>query len=257
MTHSGLYRGELFHARHTPRPHAFAYRLFMLYLDLDELPGLLDGIPLWSARGFNLAWFRRADFLGDPRQPLAEAARDLVQQRCGLRPTGPVRVLTHLRYFGYQINPVRLYFLFAADGVSAQAVIAEVTNTPWGERHCYVLHQPLPGSPAGSPRYAFDKALHVSPFMPPDIRYEWDLPAPGERFDTRLRCVRDAADVFEAGLRLAREPITAATLLGALARQPAITARIALAIYWQALRLALKRMPWFRHPSTLQPRRPP
>lgn len=248
MTHSALYCGVLSHTRHLPQRHAFAYRLFMLYLDLDELPRLFDAIPLWSARRPAPAWFRRADFLGSPERPLAESARDLVQQRCGLRPAGPVRVLTHLRYFGYQINPVRLYFLFAAGGTAVQAVIAEVTNTPWGERHCYVLHRAEPGAD-GVPCYGFDKVLHVSPFMPPDLRYEWALPVPGPRFDSRLVCRREGALWFEAGLALQRRPIDTPTLLGALARQPLQTARIALAIYWQAARLWCRRLPWYPHPA--------
>ncbi|GAB4357322.1 MAG: DUF1365 domain-containing protein [Immundisolibacter sp.] len=247
MTHSALYRGVLSHTRHLPRRHAFAYRLSMLYLDLDELPQLFDGIPLWSARRPAPAWFRRADFLGSPLRPLADSARDLVQQRCGRRPTGPVRVLTQLRYFGYQINPVRLYFLFDADGSAVEAVIAEVTNTPWGERHCYVLHEAVPGAD-GVPCYAFDKVLHVSPFMPPDVRYEWALPVPGTRFYSVLTCRRQGAVWFEAQLALERRPIDAPTLLRTLARQPLPTARIALAIYWQAARLWCRRLPRYRHP---------
>ena len=114
-------------------------RLFMLYLDLDELPALFDGYRLASARGRSLAEFRRADHLGDPRRPLADEVRALVAARSGTAPAGPIRLLTNLRYLGHAFNPVCFYYCFDAAGERVEAVVAEVTNTPWGECHAYVL----------------------------------------------------------------------------------------------------------------------
>ena len=136
---SCLYEGSVRHRRHgTPRDELH-YRMFMVYLDLDELPECFDGRLLWSARRPALAWFRRADHLGDPRTPLAEAVRELVAERTGTRPEGPIRLLTHLRYFGHCFNPVSFYYCYDATGEQLSAVVAHVTNTPWGERHSYVL----------------------------------------------------------------------------------------------------------------------
>ena len=136
---SCLYLGRVWHRRSKPRPHAFSYRLYFVYLDLDELPRLFDGRWLWSAQGFNLAWFRRHDHLGPPERPLKLAVADLVEQRLGFRPTGPIRLLTQIRYLGVAMNPVSFYYCFAPGGAQLQAVVAEVHNTPWNERHCYVL----------------------------------------------------------------------------------------------------------------------
>jgi DUF1365 family protein len=113
--------------------------MFMVLLDLDELPRCFDGRLLWSARRPALAWFRRADYLGDPGTPLARAVRELVAERTGTRPEGPIRLLTHLRYFGHCFNPVSFYYCYDRDGERVQAVVAHVTNTPWGERHAYVM----------------------------------------------------------------------------------------------------------------------
>jgi hypothetical protein len=164
---SRLYEGWVRHRRHAPTPHAFRYRLFQPYLDLDELPATLDGRLFWSARRPALAWFRRADHFGDPAVPLAEAVRTEVARQTGARPTGPIGLLTHLRYFGYCFNPVSFYYCWDAAGASLEFLLAEVTNTPWGERHCYVVDLRA-GAPAPTP-----KAFHVSPFMGMDQEYRW------------------------------------------------------------------------------------
>ena len=136
---SRIYKGWVEHRRMAPREHRFRYRMFMLYLDLAELPQLFDRTPFWSARRPALAWFKRSDYLGPAQVPLDQAVRDLVAQRIGARPTGPIRLLTHLRYFGYSMNPVSFYYCFDPSGQTLETIVAEITNTPWKERHQYVL----------------------------------------------------------------------------------------------------------------------
>ena len=148
----------------------------MPYLDLDELPELLDPFWLWSARRPAPAWFRRADYLGPADRPLAPAVRDAVDSRIGHRPRGPVRVLTHLRYLGACFNPVTFYYCFEPDGERLHSVLAEITNTPWGERHAYALD--CRGRAGRVHRFSFDKAFHVSPFMCMAHRYHWRLSVP-------------------------------------------------------------------------------
>ena len=212
-------------------------RLFLMYLDLAELPQALDGVPRALAR------FRRADYLGDPRVPLDVAVRDLVQERLGVRPAGPVRMLAHLRYLGHCFNPVAFYFCFAQDGVTVEAVVAEVTNTPWGERHAYVAAGGGNADHVLESRHA--KAMHVSPFMPMEMTYRWRVATPGERLTVAIEN-RDAAGalVFEARLALERRELSRAALLRTLARHPAMTLRVLGGIYGQALRLRLKGARW-------------
>jgi DUF1365 family protein len=246
--HSAIYEGVVTHRRRTPVAHAFRMRLFLMYLDLGELPQLFDGHPLWSARGPALARFRRADYLGDPATPLDEAVRDLVQERLGFRPAGPVRMLAHLRYLGHCFNPVAFYWCFAPDGERVEAVVAEVTNTPWGERHAYVA------AGAGNADHVLEsrheKALHVSPFMQMEIAYRWRVGTPGERLAVRIENHdAEGALVFDAQLALRRRPITSASLTRVLVRHPAMTLRALAGIYGQALRLRLKGARWHAHPG--------
>lgn len=251
--HSALYHGWLDHRRLAPRRHAFRYRLFMAYIDLAELDEVFRGRWLWSTRRMALARFDRRDHVGDPAQPLDESVRALVAERTGCRPAGPIRLLTHLRYFGYVFNPVSFYYCFDAAGCTVEAVVAEVGNTPWGERHCYVLRGG--GAIAGPLQARSMKAMHVSPFHPMGLCYDWQLHTPSEALAVHmtLRSIESADSesepVFGATLALERVPITGAALAGTLLRFPWMTAKVIAAIHWQALRLWLKRVPIYGHPT--------
>jgi DUF1365 family protein len=250
---SCLYEGSVRHRRTAPLHDEFRYPLFMAYLDLDELPRLFDGRTLWSARSPAVAWFRRADHLGDPRVPLKDAVHELVEQRLGKRPQGPVRLLTHLRYFGHCFNPVSFYYCFDATGEHVQATVAEVTNTPWGERHCYVLPV-LDTADHGTATLMygrFEKRLHVSPLMGMDHVYDWRQSVPGAQLLVHIESHRSdgGAKVFDATLSLRRKEIDARSLRDALLRYPLLTVRIQTRIYAHAARLRLRGAEWFTRPD--------
>jgi DUF1365 family protein len=249
--HSCLYEGAVHHRRRGAIPHAFGYSLFLTYLDLDELDDVFRGRWLWSTRRPALARFRRTDHFGPPDQPLAATVRDLVQSRTGTRPEGSIRLLTHLRYFGYVMNPVSFYFCFDPHD-ALQAVVAEVTNTPWGETHCYVIEPSSDDESlsSGPPilRASHPKQLHVSPFLPMDLQYRWQIGLPGERLTIQIENEQSGERVFHASLTLQRRPIATAQLAGVLLRYPLMTARITAGIYWQALRLWWQGATFFPHP---------
>lgn len=257
---SALYVGQVQHRRHAPHPHAFRYPLFMLYLDLDELDRVFAGRWLWSVGRRNVAAFHRTDYLGDPSVPLDEAVRRRYAEEAGRRPEGPIRVLTHLRYFGYAFNPVSFYYCFQADGETLDGIVAEITNTPWKERHSYVLPaseaQQMATSAASLPspvcvlRWCFEKRFHVSPFLPMACDYDWRFSAPGERLFAHMDVERRNGRDFDATLSLQRRPLTGRTLAACLLRYPWMTARVIFAIHWQALRLWLKRTPVYDHPGS-------
>lgn len=246
---SSLYAGWVRHRRDAPVPHAFRYRLCLLYLDLAELPRALEGRWLWSARRPALARWHRGDHLGDPARGLDGEVRDLVEGHTGRRPVGPIRLLTAPRVLGYGFNPVSFYYCWDADDRMLEAVVAEINNTPWGERHCYVLPASHSEGTPGKLRFRFGKDFHVSPFLPMDMRYDWRFSTPGDRLLVHMENWRDGARQFDATMTLDRVPITGTALTGALLRYPLLPLKVSAAIYWQAFRLWLKRVPVHTHPD--------
>ena len=247
---SSVYRGTIRHRRMSPVQHEFRYGMFMLYLDLAELPQVFDRRWLWSTRRPSLAWFRRADYLGDPSVPLERAVRELVEARTGRRPTGPIRLLTHLRYFGYLQNPVSFYYCFDESGTAVETIVAEVTNTPWSEHYAYVL----PATPGASRhRIRHSKQFHVSPLLPMDHDYDWVFSTPDRELTAHMENLDHGQLVFDATLVMRRQPLTGATLMSCLVSYPFMTAAVVAGIYWQALRLKLKGARFYPHPKTRGP----
>lgn len=225
-----------------------------MYLDLAELDELFDQRWLWSARRPTLAWFKREDHLGDHARPLDSEVRALVEKETGRRPRGRIALLTHLRYFGYCMNPVSFYYCWAADGVALEAIVAEVHNTPWNERHCYVLDARARPETASRLQFEFDKAFHVSPFMPMEQKYVWGFSTPGETLKVHMQSYEAGHKLFDASMHLEAVAISGWSLARVLIAYPFMTGRVILAIYWQALRLWLKRTPFHSHPKHRIPR---
>lgn len=250
---SALYEGTVRHRRHAPRTHAFSYRMFQPYLDLGELDEVFAERWLWSVERGNVASFRRRDFHGDRDTPLDASVRDAVQAQLGRRPDGPIRLLAHLRYFGHVFNPVAIYYGYRADGTTLDWIFAEITNTPWNERHGYVLPVADADQAHGMLRWDFDKAFHVSPFLPMERRYGWRFNAPGEVLRVHMDVFDGTRREFDATLTLQRRPLDGPNLARALVQYPAMSTKVVAAIYWQALRLWLKRVPLQPHPKLRQP----
>ena len=246
---SCIYEGRVRHTRQQPVAHQFDYRLFMMYLDLDELPLLFRRRWFWSATRPALARFRRSDHLGPAGRALADVVRDLVERETGKRPLGPIRLLTNLSYFGYCFNPVSFYYCFGNDGETLEYIVAEVNNTPWGERDTYVLNCQDSSVTETSWRFQPSKKMHVSPFMPMDVEYDWVLSAPAKRLTVFMANSKDGQRFFDTAMVMKRKSISGWSLASVLLRFPLMTGKIIFAIHWQALRLWAKRCPVYIHPD--------
>lgn len=238
--------GRVWHRRSVPRPHAFSYRMWMSLLDVDGIEARFARSRFWSVERFNLVTFRRRDYLGPSDMALGEAVRRHVEHEAGFRPGGRVRMLTHLRQWGWCFNPVTFYFCEAPDG-RLLSVVADVHNTPWNERHAYVLDARGQRGPDFS--FDFDKAFHVSPFLPMDMRYAWRFHYDTDRIGVHMRLMREATECFSSGMRLTLREMTPVGMRRMPLKFPFMTLRVTAGIYYQALRLWLKRIPFFTHPA--------
>jgi len=223
---AATYVGTIRHRRFAVRRHAFRHRIALGYVDLEALR---------PARG--LVRFDAADFLDAP------AVRALVAERTGAAaPTGSIGLLAQPRSLGKGFNPVSFYYCHQADG-TLHSVVAEVTSTPWGERHAYVIPA---DTAAPVTRGELVKALHVSPFMGMDQRYAWSTTRPGATLSVHIESREGAGRAFDATLSLRRRPFSAARLAGGALRTLSL-------IYLHALVLAIKRVPIHPRPEESHP----
>jgi len=243
---SGIYIGRLRHRRFTPRKHEFEYPIFMALLDIDRLPELMRVSRFCSVNRWNWASFDDRDHFGDPLAPLRERlARDAQNDGVEL-PDGKIFLLTHLRYLGYNFNPVSFFYCCNRAG-RVDAILAEVNNT-FGETRNYWLTDRLREAGVGR-AYRFSKKLHVSPFMQMDCSYKFSFNEPAERISVHTDVMRNGVAMFDATLTMERLEWNAANLHRTLARFPWMTARVIAGIHWEALKLYLKKVPLISHPG--------
>ena len=218
----------------------------MLYLDLDELPTIFERFWFWSKEKKNIASFFAKDYFSDSKGCIASAIRCEVEKQCQVKPKGCIRMLTHLRYFGHCFNPVTFYYCFDKSGTKVDFIVAEINNTPWNQRYRYVLDNRK--NKTSQVDTAFSKLFHVSPFLPLDMNYRWRFSAPEEKLSVFMQNFKDNEKVFDATLVLNAEPITSTSLAKALIKFPLMTWQVSFGIYWQALRLWLKKIPFYSNP---------
>lgn len=253
---SAIYSGKLRHRRFFPKSHEFTYDACMFYLDLEELPQLFEKNKFWSFNRFNLGWFNRKDYFGDASIPLDQAIRNYVKQELGYCPEGSICLLTQLRVWGFCFNPVSFYFIFDKDASVPKFILAEVNNTPWNQRHAYLLAC----DEKGKVNTDFKKQFHVSPFNPIDMQYHWISTTPAEQLVVHMENHQQSVDGktrhMDATLTLKREVWSARRLNSIIWTMPWLAIKIPVAIYWQALRLFIKRVPVYSHSSVQQPSTP-
>ena len=245
--HSCIYKGQVNHRRFDPRAHAFTYKLFMMYVDLEEISSIFNRYRLWQVNKPGVASFNRKDHYGDPTQSLLDMIRELVFKRTGESIRGPIRLLTHFKYYGHIFNPISVYYCFDEDGEQLTHVVAEVTNTPWKEQHCYVL-------PGKSQQNRFitqshKKEFHVSPFMNMEMDYQWNIHTPSNNLTLGIENISNGKKLFDASINLKRIEINHKNLTSILINYPFMTLKVVSAIHFQALSLWLKGINYVPHPK--------
>jgi len=256
LQRSCIYEGTVVHWRRGDVEHEFSRRIYMLYLDLAEIPAILNRGRLYSASRWALARFDRRDHWGDPEVPLDETIRRLVEKETGARPEGRIAILTQLRHLGMCFNPLSLYFCRRPDETATETLVAEVRNTPWLEMHPYVI--PIPpdeGQVANGSRRDLvhrletPKTFHVSPFLEMDYVYHWKVSEPGEKLLVQIENWRDGERVFGASLRAERRPFDPKTFRRMQLRYPLVPAQVIGSIYYEAYRLWRKGARFQSHPK--------
>ena len=241
-----LYQGRITHHRLQPKRHAFAYSIFMTYVDLEQLADISTQQRFWSLERFNLASFRQRDFGDSTDLPLIQQIQQFIKNQTQETYQGKIFLLCHWRYLGILFNPIALYYCFDEQGLKLQHVVAEVTNTPWLQRHRYLL-TPTPKFNAFYSTY--NKALHVSPFMPMNLFYHFDYQIPDENLSFNMRVHNDTECVFTANLTLEKKVMTPRQRDRFILGYPWMTAKVIIGIYWQALKIKAKGLSLFPHPS--------
>ncbi len=248
---SALYFGSVRHVRLRPAKHEFEYPLFMAFLDVEKLPSLMGVSRLSSYNRWNWASFHDCDHFGDLRKPLRERLQDNAALHNLELPDGQIFLLTHLRYLGYNFNPVSFYYCFDRQE-NVQLILAEVNNT-FGETQNYWLS---PANQATNPgqilSYEFPKNFHVSPFIAMNCRYKWSFTSPGDSLLVQTNVAENGQPLFGGTLALSRRPWSAKWLRHALFHFPWVTVKTIMAIHWEAARLRLKNVPRLPHPGPAQ-----
>jgi len=246
---SRIFEGWIRHRRYQPKNHAFRYPVFMNWLDLGELDQVMARSKLWSLERFNLVSFFRKDYLGDAGQDLTSAVKQRIEEETGDLFTGRICLLTHLRFLGFCFNPVSFYFCYPEGAEQPRYILAEINNTPWDERHCYVLDTRT--SPLANEKWTFefDKAFHVSPFMPMQLRYLWKFSLHGRNITIHMQLQQENQCCFDATLLLKAQDMSQWSMIAIPLRYPFMSCWVIILIYWQALLLWLKGIPSFDHPD--------
>jgi len=244
----GIYAGTLTHRRYVPKRHAFEYPLFMVLLDVEHIPEMLNVSRFTSHNRFNWASFDDRDHFGDPASPLRRRLEIEAERHGVALPEGRILLLTHLRYFGYAFNPVSFFYCY--DGqANLRVVVAEVNNTFGETRNYWLDSRNEIGRGGRLRRFQADKAMHVSPFMPMEMTYTFGLSEPAEELTVYMNTINDSGVTFDATLRMTFREWSAENIRSALVRHPWMTMKVILGIHWQALVLLCKKVPVFKHPT--------
>lgn len=284
MLNSCIYEGVIRHRRRVPAKNSFKFAAFMFYLDLEEIDRVFSKRWFWSTRKFAYASFRREDHLKQfpATRPLRNCVIDVLSGHGIEQPVGRIGLLTQFRYCGFRMNPVSFYYCYDQRDQRLLAVIAEVNNTPWDQQHVYVIgdHRTKNQNPSAMAEASIDsdaetpaaerrtdesrqchrqryirterlnKSFHVSPFMHNDMHYRMIYSLPEDRIGVKMENIENGQKIFDVSLLMHRQPITSTRLFWMGVKYPLYSMKVFAGIYFQALKLYLKKVPFYPHPES-------
>lgn len=236
---SAIYKGEVFHRRFVPKNHTFSYKVFLMWLNLDEIELLNTSVKGFSSESWAPIRFKRQDYYGDPSKPLKQCILEKMTELAGQEMQGDIYLLSQMRTFGFYFSPVNFYYLQQHDGTFSH-LLAEVSNTPWNERHYYLVDL--------AKQEDSEKQFHVSPFNPMDMQYKWAISQPQDILQLSLSCHKESKH-FVASLNLSKIEMNSKNLFNVVVSIPNMAIKTVFGIYWQALKLFLKGVPVYPHPE--------
>jgi DUF1365 family protein len=236
---SCLYIGTIRHRRFLPIKHEFNYKIFMYFINLDEVNKYFKTTLLHNTK-FSLIWFRKKDFLS--KQKISKE----IKNRFNSQFVGEVFLLTYVRTFGFNFNPVNFYYCY--ENGSLKYIVSQITNTPWLEKHIYAFEVPSDQKLL----YRFNKEFHVSPFLPMKMKYEWFFTSPNDVTHVHMNNFKDGDKYFDATLKLNKVEINKINLIKTHLRYPLLPMIVKIRIYFNALILMLKGAVFYTHPSKLK-----
>ena len=246
MKDNYIYEGTVRHRRYTPFNRTFKYKIFMTFFDISHIEDMFKRSILWNINKRALISFYRIDYHGDPKISLDQSVRQTIKEKTNYMPKGPIRLLTHLRYFGYCFNPVSFYYCYDKNDSQVELIMAEVTNTPWNERHCYFITN----KKNKSFKENLKKKFHVSPFWDMDHDYEWLFSQPEDSINVHMVNFKEGDKIFDATLQLSNKvDMSFKKLIINTFKYPFITLTTYLRIHFQALILLIRGATFHNHPK--------
>lgn len=242
---SGIYKGTVSHERVHPTQHKFDYLMYFFWLKLQEVERTQHATRYFSVNKKHVYQFKTSDYLqADNPQSAVELEEAVKRKMTTLGApalAGDIYFMGQIRAFGVFFSPVNFYFHKNDKTHIFDWMLAEVSNTPWNERHYYLVNL--------NTQENSEKAFHVSPFNPMDMQYKWQVTQPNSTFNLALSCIKEKRH-FTASMAMKKLPLNSKHMRSLLIRMPSTTIRTVMGIYWQALRLFIKRTPIYNHPGT-------
>lgn len=243
---NAIYSGFVIHNRTMPKSHKFQYKLSMFFLDIDNLHDIFKNIPIVSIDKFNLiSFYRKNYFPSKMNLSIRQEIENEIKRHGYNEIPKKIYILTHLAYLGFCYNPVTFYYCYDEDD-KLIFFLSEVNNTPWNERYLY-LHKI---NKEDHNMWSQDKQFHVSPFLPMNMKYEWKINNPNGQIRVYLACI-DKKPIFRASLKLIKSNLNLISCLKVFILSPITTLFILFRIYWQALILFSKKIPFYQHPNRI------